>query len=112
MDDIRFIEHYVNEMDPISRLGVLRWMREREHNDNCFAGRLFERKGKGGHMFVQHYLRPMFTSGNQFMDQPYSKQMLKDPDQTEDMEEICDMKTTVRQLSRLAAYLDGGRPYK
>ncbi|KAI5802380.1 hypothetical protein FPQ18DRAFT_252040 [Pyronema domesticum] len=37
---------------------------ETHMEDNQFAGKLFMRKGKGGHQFVMHYLDEMFKDGD------------------------------------------------
>ena len=55
---IRHIEHYANEKDMVPRWGVLyatsRLITER------YAGSVFVRMGSSGHLFVPHYLDPMF----------------------------------------------------
>ncbi|KAF8253950.1 hypothetical protein K440DRAFT_592686 [Wilcoxina mikolae CBS 423.85] len=74
---IKHIEHYANEFDFVSRLGVLAYhpgprnkgsgegaeFLEWRMHDNQFAGKLFMRPGKGGHQFVMHYLDEMFKGG-------------------------------------------------
>ncbi|KAF8543151.1 hypothetical protein BDD12DRAFT_875180 [Trichophaea hybrida] len=90
---IKYIEHFANEFDFVSRLGVLAYhpgpvnksnswgakflewsISGKPHiqegayyntgmHDNQFAGKLFMRPGKGGHQFVMHYLDEMFKDG-------------------------------------------------
>ena len=68
---IRYIEHYANSGDFVSRFGVLNFARV----ENRFVGRIFERPASG-HLLNQHYLRHMFPLGpdrrcldtNEFMD--------------------------------------------
>ncbi|KAJ5167522.1 uncharacterized protein N7482_006303 [Penicillium canariense] len=68
---IRYIEHYANSRDTVSRVGVLRFA----YLPNRYLGRLFIRPGSG-HLMNQHYLDSMFTLGadgrvlesNPFMD--------------------------------------------
>lgn len=55
---IRHIEHYANEYDMVPRWGVLHCARDIQAER--YAGRVFVRIGASGHMFNQHYLRPMF----------------------------------------------------
>jgi len=103
---IKHIEHYANEFDFVSRLGVLAYhpgprskngeeagflewsMSRRPHvqegayhdtgmHDNQFAGKLFMRPGKGGHQFVMHYLDEMFKDGNEG-EQVFVPVMVKD----------------------------------
>ena len=58
---IRYIEHYANTSDFVSRWGVLQYIRNiyREPAAPRFMGRVFEREGRG-HQFNQHYLDNMF----------------------------------------------------
>jgi hypothetical protein len=68
---VGYIEHYANREDPVSWLGVLRFV----NIPNRYLGRLFIRPGSG-HLMNQHYLDNMFTLGsdrkvlksNPFMD--------------------------------------------
>lgn len=68
---VGYIEHYANREDPVSWLGVLRFV----NVPNRYLGRLFIRPGSG-HLMNQHYLDNMFTLGsdrkvlesNPFMD--------------------------------------------
>jgi hypothetical protein len=68
---VGYIEHYANGEDPVSWLGVLRFVKF----PNRYLGRLFIRHGSG-HLMNQHYLDNMFTLGsdrkvlesNPFMD--------------------------------------------
>ena len=68
---IPHIEHYCNELDMITRWGVLYNVTEILNNRYC--GKVFVRMGASGHMFNQHYLDPMFpldkTRANEFLDQ-------------------------------------------
>lgn len=55
---VKHIEHYANEKDMVARWGPL-------YNidsvpSNRYSGRVFERKGGSGHLFVEHYLSVMF----------------------------------------------------
>jgi len=77
---------------------------------NVYAGRLFERPGKTGHMFVQHYLDTMFGPHQDFLDMPMSTQVLRSPLATEDPKKLGAETETVGQVSRLAQYLDGNSP--
>ncbi|KAF3398255.1 hypothetical protein F1880_006456 [Penicillium rolfsii] len=71
MRSVGYIEHYANQDDPVSWLGVLRFV----EIPNRYLGRLFVRPGSG-HLMNQHYLDTMFTLGpdrkvldsNPFMD--------------------------------------------
>ena len=56
---IRYIEHYANSGDFVSKWGVLNFIGSSSHRDNRFVGRLFKREGSG-HQFNQHYLDNMF----------------------------------------------------
>lgn len=68
---IRYIEHYANSRDFVSRFGVLHFA----HISNRYMGRLFVQDASG-HMLNQHYLNTMFASdadgrtldANPFMD--------------------------------------------
>lgn len=55
---IRYIEHYVNSEDPVTRWGIL--YNVRAILENRFAGKIFIRLGATGHMMNQHYLDFMF----------------------------------------------------
>jgi hypothetical protein len=59
---ISVVEHYVNEHDFVGRLGVLRFVKG-QSLENQFVGKVFTRLGSAGHLFRQHYLDPMFSSG-------------------------------------------------
>ncbi|KAL8801988.1 MAG: hypothetical protein Q9182_004117 [Xanthomendoza sp. 2 TL-2023] len=52
------IEHYANEYDMVPRWGVLYVMSNLLNNR--YAGSVFVRAGASGHMFVEHYLDPIF----------------------------------------------------
>ena len=56
---VRYIEHYANSEDFVSRWGVLNFAGSDSHTDNRFVGRLFKRDGSG-HQLNQHYLDNMF----------------------------------------------------
>ena len=65
---IRHIEHYCNEYDFVSRFGTLH--STRDGKSNRFAGIVFERKKQGGHLMNQHYLDAMFSRENSpFLEQ-------------------------------------------
>lgn len=73
---IRYVEHYANSRDFVSRWGVLHFTQSAEHRNNRFIGRLFERNGSG-HTLNQHYLDNMFpmdpstgrvADSNEFME--------------------------------------------
>lgn len=65
---IRYIEHYANEHDFVSRFGVLHFTRDKL--SNRFVGKVFENKGHGGHLMNQHYLSRMFMAeSSEFLDQ-------------------------------------------
>ncbi|KAL8810889.1 MAG: hypothetical protein Q9200_002237 [Gallowayella weberi] len=55
---IPHIEHYANEYDMVPRWGVLYVMSNLLNNR--YAGSVFVRAGASGHMFVDHYLDPIF----------------------------------------------------
>lgn len=55
---IRYIEHYVNSEDPVTRWGIL--YNVRAILENRFAGKVFIRLKATGHMMNQHYLDSMF----------------------------------------------------
>lgn len=57
---IRHIEHYANEYDMVPRWGVLYAIKNLL--DNRYAGNVYVRVGATGHMFVDHYLDPIFFS--------------------------------------------------
>jgi hypothetical protein len=65
------MEHYVNELDMVSRWGVLHNI-EQVH-PNRYSGKVFIRLGATGHFFNQHYLDPMFplnhSLASRFLDQ-------------------------------------------
>jgi hypothetical protein len=61
----------------------------------------------GGHMFVQHYLDNMFGREQDFLDQPIVN-LQHQP--TSKMGKIGADQKSVRQVSRLAGYLDGDSP--
>lgn len=50
-----FIEHYANSDDFVCRIGVIHYINMR----NRYLGHVFQRNSPG-HLFVQHYLDPMF----------------------------------------------------
>lgn len=77
---------------------------------NVYAGRLFQRPGETGHMFVQHYLDTMFGSHQDFLDTTMTTVQLRPTDETEDPQHVAPPQQTVRQVSRLAKYLGGGSP--
>src|SRR5277367_1278947 len=105
------IEHYANGKDPVSLIGVLKFLPlVAEDRLNVYAGRLFERPDKSGHMFVQHYLDTMFGPNQDFLDMPMSMQHLRPVETTEDPKEIGAGTQTVGQVSRLAQYLNGKSP--
>ncbi|KAG0633965.1 hypothetical protein HOY80DRAFT_988791 [Tuber brumale] len=56
---IKYIEHYCNEHDFVSRFGALHF--SKDNLSNRFAGKVFENKGHGGHLLNQHYLDRMFA---------------------------------------------------
>ena len=104
---LRYIEHYANENDFVARFGVLEFLpSEAEDPKNVYAGRLFRRPNASGHMFVQHYMDPMFGPGNQFLNSRVVVKQLRNPTKTEPVP----LGRTVREVSRLAAYLGGGKP--
>ncbi|KAL8922147.1 MAG: hypothetical protein Q9208_005342 [Pyrenodesmia sp. 3 TL-2023] len=55
---IPHIEHYANEYDMVPRWGVL--YATNNLPTNRYAGEVFVRTGSSGHMFVDHYLDPIF----------------------------------------------------
>ncbi|KAL9009368.1 MAG: hypothetical protein Q9173_005593 [Seirophora scorigena] len=55
---IPHIEHYANEYDMVSRWGVLYAIRSLLIDR--YAGEVFVRTGATGHLFVEHYLDPIF----------------------------------------------------
>ncbi|KAL8700840.1 MAG: hypothetical protein Q9201_005233 [Fulgogasparrea decipioides] len=55
---IRHIEHYANEKDMVPRWGVL--YATSTLLQNRYAGKVFVRMGAMGHLFVPHYLDPIF----------------------------------------------------
>ncbi|KAL8751682.1 MAG: hypothetical protein Q9184_005994 [Pyrenodesmia sp. 2 TL-2023] len=55
---IPHIEHYANEYDMVPRWGVL--YATNSLLTNRYAGEVFVRMGASGHMFVDHYLDPIF----------------------------------------------------
>ncbi|KAL8678644.1 MAG: hypothetical protein Q9224_007100, partial [Gallowayella concinna] len=55
---IPHIEHYANEYDMVPRWGVLYAVSNLLNNR--YAGNVFIRAGASGHMFVDHYLDPIF----------------------------------------------------
>ncbi|KAL8669836.1 MAG: hypothetical protein Q9168_005588 [Polycauliona sp. 1 TL-2023] len=57
---IPYIEHYANEYDMVPRWGVLYAIRKLLNNR--YAGNVFIRDKATGHMFVDHYLNPIFPS--------------------------------------------------
>ncbi|KAL8677803.1 MAG: hypothetical protein Q9186_005810 [Xanthomendoza sp. 1 TL-2023] len=57
-DIIPHIEHYANEYDMVPRWGVLYAISNLL--SNRYAGSVFVRAGATGHMFVEHYLDPIF----------------------------------------------------
>jgi len=104
---VRYIEHYANESDFVARFGVLEFLPfQATDRRNVYAGRLFTRPNASGHMFVQHYMDPMFGPGNQFLDSRVVVKQLRKPTETEPVPPG----QTVRELSRFAAYLAGGKP--
>lgn len=91
----------------MSRFGVLDFLPfQAEYPNNVYAGRLFVRPNASGHMLVQHYLDPMFGPGNVFLDTEVEVAHVRHEDSTEPVPPG----RTVRELSRFAAYLDGGTP--
>ena len=82
-----------------------------EDPQNVYAGRLFERPDRSGHMFVQHYLDKMFGPKQDFLGLSMKTQQLGRPVETTETPEHTGAETqTVGDLSRLAKYLDGGSP--
>ncbi|KAL8824305.1 MAG: hypothetical protein Q9170_008201 [Blastenia crenularia] len=61
---IPHIEHYANEYDMVPRWGVL-YATNSLGNTNRYAGTVFVRLGATGHMFVDHYLDPIFPLSGQ-----------------------------------------------
>lgn len=59
---VRNIEHYANELELVSRWGVLHFdsWETKEGKHNRYRGTVFQRYGGKGHLFCQHYLDPMF----------------------------------------------------
>ncbi|KAL9017510.1 MAG: hypothetical protein Q9185_005176 [Variospora sp. 1 TL-2023] len=55
---IPHIEHYANEYDMVPRWGLLYGVKSLL--TNRYAGNVFVRTGAMGHMFVDHYLNPIF----------------------------------------------------
>ena len=55
---ISHIEHYANELDMVSRWGVLHCTQD--ILNNRYAGSVFVRMGASGHLFNQHYMDAMF----------------------------------------------------
>ncbi|KAL8650349.1 MAG: hypothetical protein Q9210_003873 [Variospora velana] len=65
---IPHIEHYANEYDMVPRWGLLYAVKSQL--TNRYAGNVFVRTGAMGHMFVDHYLNPIFPlPGHQRNDQ-------------------------------------------
>ncbi|KAI4176425.1 MAG: hypothetical protein LQ343_001165 [Gyalolechia ehrenbergii] len=60
---IQYIEHYANEYDMVPRWGVLYAVKRLL--TNRYAGKVYVRMGATGHMFVDHYLDPIFLSPKQ-----------------------------------------------
>jgi hypothetical protein len=58
---VKYIEHYANDFDLVSRWGVLHFASKgnAQGRNNRYAGRVFERHGKG-HQLNLHYLDTMF----------------------------------------------------
>ncbi|KAA8910666.1 hypothetical protein FN846DRAFT_938118 [Sphaerosporella brunnea] len=98
---IPIIEHYANQKDFVANLGVLNFVRTKEENE--FVGKVFVWLEKGGHLFWEHYLEPMFGEDSvRFLDQRVT---------VETVEELQgDEGKTVRKLSTLWWYKDGGVP--
>ncbi|KAL8861605.1 MAG: hypothetical protein Q9178_002130 [Gyalolechia marmorata] len=68
---IPHIEHYANEYDMVPRWGILYAISKLLNNR--YAGKVFIREGASGHMFVDHYLDPIFPSSKN----PNSKAVAK-----------------------------------
>ncbi|RPA82713.1 hypothetical protein BJ508DRAFT_317984 [Ascobolus immersus RN42] len=66
---ITHIEHYANEYDFVARFGVLQF--SSNPPDNRYVGRVFTRKGKGGHLLNQHYLDYMFPIEDTRLDKDF-----------------------------------------
>lgn len=97
----------------MSQIGVLKFLplvAENPPNVYVYAGRLFERPDKSGHMFVQHYLDMMFGPHQDFLGMSMSTQQLRPLRRTENPTKIGAGTKTVGQVSRLAQYLDGKSP--
>jgi hypothetical protein len=91
----------------VSRFGVLDFLPfQSEYPQNVYAGRLFVKPKASGHMFVQHYLNPMFGPENSFLDADVEVAHVR----SEELTEPVPPGRTVRELSRLASYLDGETP--
>jgi hypothetical protein len=106
-----YIEHYANANDFVSRFSVIEFIHSLpNYPSNRFAGRLFVRPNQGGHFFVQHYLTEMFGDDQWFLDMPVVTKCILPPSRSEDPQKFGAGRMTVRDLSRLAAYLDGGSP--
>lgn len=63
---IKHIEHYCNEWDFVARFGSMRFCKNPP--DNRFVGRMFVRKGHGGHLMNMHYLDKMFPVDDKHED--------------------------------------------
>ncbi|CAZ86173.1 unnamed protein product [Tuber melanosporum] len=65
---LRYLEHYANRGEYVSRVGILGFMTSGDVTEvaegwgNQFAGRVLVREGQG-HLFVQHYLDVLFQDG-------------------------------------------------
>jgi len=63
-------------------------------------------------MLVQHYLDNMFGPEQDFLDKPMVNLQRQSTSKTEDPQMIRADQKTVRQVSRLAGYLDGKSPHE
>jgi hypothetical protein len=116
---IPVIEHYANGRDFVANLGVLCFVRRPKENE--FVGKVFTDVKRGGHLFCQHYLEPMFSGDSRFLEEVVvvdeAVAVRRAADEMGPQGAINGVRQsddahgkTVRELSRLWWYKDGGTP--
>jgi hypothetical protein len=116
---IPVIEHYANGRDFVANLGVLCFVKRPSENE--FVGKVFTDLNRGGHLFCEHYLGPMFSGDPRFLEEVVVVDevvtMRRAADEmgfegaVQGVRQSDDAHgKTVRELSRLWWYKDGGSP--
>lgn len=105
----RHIEHYTNDYDFVSRIGVLNFASWTSNSRNRFKGTVFKERARG-HLFNQHYMDRMFPLGDDGEGIKDTNDFIETLASVDDGPRMKGERVRVADVSRLWAYRNGRSP--